>query len=257
MNIGTRIQTEHATAYALECWGACGLCGACMTGDSWSCEKPFLKWADGFKNRVVNEGLDDLLSKYFKGSAYTAAFYVGLKGTGAVIAADSMASHAGWSELVPYSQGTRPALVLGAVASQSVDNSASKAQYSITSAADIYGAFLSTDSTKSGTSGALYGGGFFAGGTVTAATKANPGQVTVVAHGLVTGNKVLISGVGGMTQLNGNVYTVIKIDDDNFTIGVDTTGYSTFTSGGLVEKQRNVDSGDTLLVSLVLTAASA
>ena len=32
-----------------------------------------LKWEDTFHNLVVNEGLQDLNNKYFKGSAYTAA----------------------------------------------------------------------------------------------------------------------------------------------------------------------------------------
>ena len=67
-----------------------------------------LRWADGFPNLVVTTGKNDLLNKYFLGSAYTAAFYVGLKGTGTIAAGDTMASHAGWSEITGYSNATRP-----------------------------------------------------------------------------------------------------------------------------------------------------
>lgn len=120
-----------------------------------------LKWTEEVHNTVVNTGLNDVLSKYFKGSAYTASFFVGLKDTGTIAAADTMASHAGWTEDATYSNSTRPALTLGSVASQSVDNSASKAVFNINGSTTIFGAFVTTDSTKSGTSGTLYGAADF------------------------------------------------------------------------------------------------
>jgi hypothetical protein len=116
-----------------------------------------LKWVEETPNTVVNAGLDDLLDKYLKGSTYTAAFYVWLKGTGSIAAGDTMASHAGWSEITAYSEGVRQTLTLGTVSSQSVDNSASKAAFSINGTATVAGAFVVTDSTKGGTSGTLYG----------------------------------------------------------------------------------------------------
>ena len=123
-----------------------------------------LKWTNDFDNLVTNEGLDDNLDKYLKGSTYTAAFYVGLTdGTPTVNAADTMSSHAGWTEVTDYSESTREALVLGTVASQSVDNSASKASYSINATATVGGAFITTVSTKGGTTGTLYGVGAFSG----------------------------------------------------------------------------------------------
>ncbi len=39
-------------------------------------------------------------------------------------------------------------------------------------------------------------------------------------------------GVVGMTQLNGNTYTVTVIDADHYSIGVDTTGFGAYVSGG-------------------------
>ena len=113
-----------------------------------------LKWREEVPNLVTNAGLNDLLDKYLKGSSYTAAFYVGLKGSGSAAAANTLASHSGWSEITAYS-GNRKALTLGSVSSQSVDNSASKASFAINGSATVAGAFVATAS--SGTSGTLYG----------------------------------------------------------------------------------------------------
>jgi hypothetical protein len=52
-------------------------------------------------------GKNDLLDKYFKGSAYTATWFLCLKGTGTAAVGDTLASHAGWAEVTPYS-GNRP-----------------------------------------------------------------------------------------------------------------------------------------------------
>lgn len=124
-----------------------------------------VKWSDEFDNLVVDQGLNDALDKYLKGSAYTAGFFVGLTdGTPTVAAGDTMASHAGWVEVVAYSEATRQALTLGAVSNKSVDNSASKASFSINSAATVGGAFVSVSNAKGGATGVLYGAGAFAGG---------------------------------------------------------------------------------------------
>lgn len=66
-------------------------------------------------------------------------------------------------------------------------------------------------------------------------SQANPGQVTTASnHGLVNGDKILITGVVGMTQANDKLYEVNRIDDTNFTIGVDTAGWTAYASGGVV-----------------------
>lgn len=135
-----------------------------------------LKWVEEIKNIVVNTGLDDILDKYWKGSGYTAAHYVGLVTGGtsplpAYAAGDTMASHAGWTEQTNYtnSPDVRPTLTLGSVSGQSVDNSASKASFSLAGASpdsiSIAGGFVTTDSTKGGTSGTLIAVANFTGGT--------------------------------------------------------------------------------------------
>lgn len=133
-----------------------------------------VKWVEEVENLVVNDGLNDLLSKYFKGSSYTAAFYVGLKGAGTVAAADTLASHGGWTEVTAYT-GNRKTLTLGSVASQSVDNSASAASFAINGSATVAGGFVATVAT--GTSGVLYGAADF--GTSRAVISGDTLNVTV------------------------------------------------------------------------------
>ena len=65
---------------------------------------------------------------------------------------------------------------------------------------------------------------------ITAITKANPGVVTAPYHGLATGDEVFLSGIEGMTELNGRTVTVTVTGTNTFSIGIDTTGYATFTS---------------------------
>lgn len=67
---------------------------------------------------------------------------------------------------------------------------------------------------------------------ITAITKANPGVITSASHGFSTGNKLYLAGIGGMTQLNGQVVTATVINANTFSIGIDTTNYTTYTSGG-------------------------
>lgn len=128
-----------------------------------------LKWIESFTNLVTNEGLNDSLDKHLNGNNYSAAWYLGLTGaTPNFAAANTMSSHAGWTEVTAYSESSRPALAFGSASGGSVNNSANKAVYTV-SADDtqIGGAFIVSNANKSGTSGVLYGGGAFAGGNKT------------------------------------------------------------------------------------------
>lgn len=126
-----------------------------------------LKWKDEFHNLVVNVGLKDMNDKYFTGSSYTAAWYIGLinnSPTPSLSGGDTALSHAGWSEFTGYSQSNRPTLSFSAstTADPSVISTASAAAFSITSTATIYGAFVISNATKGGTSGTLFSEGAFA-----------------------------------------------------------------------------------------------
>ena len=134
-----------------------------------------VKWVEEFDNLVTNVGLDDNLDKYLKGSTYTASWYVGLtSATPTVDATDTVASHVGWTEFTNYTEGTRVALQLGTVSSQSVDNSGNKAAFSInTNSSSIGGAYLvgnhaNANVKGNNTDGTLYGVGAFTGGNKSA-----------------------------------------------------------------------------------------
>ena len=122
-----------------------------------------LLWVEDFDNLVVDVRLNDSLDKHLKGSGYTAAWYVGVVGATPTFAVgDTMGgAHAGWTEQTTYDEATRPVLTLGTVASKSVDNSASKAVFTISGTVTLGGAFIVTTNNKGGTTGILYGGGVF------------------------------------------------------------------------------------------------
>lgn len=122
-------------------------------------------------NLVTTVGKNYLLDNGLAGSAYTAAFFLGLISSTsytAVNAADTMASHTGWLEAgianaPTYSQGARPTAAWSAAAAGSKSLSAALT-FSITSSGTVKGAFLTTVATKDGTTGTLYSAGTFTGG---------------------------------------------------------------------------------------------
>lgn len=133
------------------------------------------KWSDTFHNLVVNEGLQDMNSKYFKGSGYTAAWYLGLvegPGSGTTYAAgNTLATHAGWTELTAGTAytGNRKAVTFGTATTADpsvIDNSASPSSFAmLVNGTVVAGALLC--SVDSGTSGVLFSAGDFSGGDKT------------------------------------------------------------------------------------------
>lgn len=126
-----------------------------------------LRWTDTIKNLVTTAGKNDILDKYFEGSAYTAAWYMGLIGatsytTGPAVT-DTMSSHGGWVEDQSYTQGTRPTAAWNAASGASKAMSSARV-FSINASVTIKGCFLTTVSTKGGTTGTLYSAGTFSGG---------------------------------------------------------------------------------------------
>ena len=118
------------------------------------------KWVDIMSNLVVNTGLQDMNNKYFAGSGYTAAWYIGLvNGTSASTTfsgGDTLASHTGWDENSSY-VGTRKAVTFGAATladPSNINNSSSTASFSMNATANIAGAFVCN--VTSGTTGLLF-----------------------------------------------------------------------------------------------------
>lgn len=76
---------------------------------------------------------------------------------------------------------------------------------------------------------------------ITGATQANPCVISAV-NTYSPGDWVFIAGVGGMTQLNGNYYSVLAATGTTLTLGdlngnpINSTGYGAYTSGGIAAR---------------------
>lgn len=77
-------------------------------------------------------------------------------------------------------------------------------------------------------------------------TQADPAVVKANSHGFNDGEQVRISSVSGMSEINNRVYTVddaatntFSLDDETGTVNIDSTGFTAYTSGGLVEQVEN------------------
>lgn len=77
---------------------------------------------------------------------------------------------------------------------------------------------------------------------VTDITSANPGVVTTdLNHGYSTGDVVTMTGVVGMTGINSVPFTITVVDEKTFSLGVDTTSFGSYTSGGVaLPNDRNI-----------------
>lgn len=74
---------------------------------------------------------------------------------------------------------------------------------------------------------------------ITNITQANPAVVTIAGHGYVTGDKVFITAVVGMEQVNDVVFDVTLIGANTFSIGVDSTTYDAYVSDGTGQKLKS------------------
>lgn len=114
------------------------------------------QWED--HNLVTNEGLNSLLDIYFHGSTQITTWYLGVfEGNYTPVAGVTAATITSAStECTAYDEATRQAFDEAAASSQSITNSASKATFTFNATKTIYGAFLVSTSTKSGTTGTLF-----------------------------------------------------------------------------------------------------
>lgn len=136
-----------------------------------------LKWTDESKNLVVNVGLQYMAGVALTSTAQITTWYLGLYGAAASnnpAATDTMSSHIGWTEVTAYSESTRVAVTFAAATNANpsvVTNTASKAVFTINGTTTVGGAFLTSGSAKSGTTGTLF----------SAADFSSPGDRSVVS----------------------------------------------------------------------------
>lgn len=129
-----------------------------------------VKWTETFDNLVTTVGKNYLLDNGLAGSAYTAAFFMGLISLvsySAVAVGDTQASHAGWLEAgatnAPTYSGARKTAAWSAASAGSKALSAGLV-FTFTGSGTVKGCFLTTVSTVDGTTGTLYSAGLFTGG---------------------------------------------------------------------------------------------
>lgn len=80
-------------------------------------------------------------------------------------------------------------------------------------------------------------GNFFQEGeTITAITQANPCVITAPGNTIINGSTVIINNVSGMSQLNGNTYTVTATSGNDITINVDSTLFTAYTGNGSISR---------------------
>ena len=125
-----------------------------------------IKWTAEAKNLTTNKGRQDMNAKYFLGSSYTAAWFIGLVNntpTPSYAVADTMASHAGWVETTDYSGTDRATATFGtattadpSVISNSVASGGTVATFGITGTVTIDGAFLTATQDNSNNTGVLF-----------------------------------------------------------------------------------------------------
>ncbi len=155
---------EHAVAtgkYVVECFDKDGN----------------LKWVSESKNLVVNVGLQYMAGVALTSTAQITSWYVGLYGSGATnspAAGNTMSSHGTWTEVTDYSESTRALANFAAATNANpsvVTNTSNKAVFTINGTTVVGGAFLTSDSTKGGTTGTLF----------SAADFSSPGDRSVVS----------------------------------------------------------------------------
>lgn len=126
-----------------------------------------VKWTDTLcVNGITTAGLNHGLDIVFHAGTQVTTWYMGLvqgSSTPTYAAADTMGSHAGWTEYTAYSQTNRVAWDEGAAASGVMTNSTTM-DFSMNATGTVAGGFLTSSSTKGGTTGTLWMTSNFSGG---------------------------------------------------------------------------------------------
>lgn len=115
------------------------------------------------KNLVTNVGKNSVLDVYFHAATQITTWYIGLidnSGYSAVAAADTSASHTGWTEFTSYDEANRQEYTEAAASGQSITSSA-VATFTISATGTLRGMFLISNNTKGGATGTLFAATIF------------------------------------------------------------------------------------------------
>lgn len=129
-----------------------------------------LKWEEEVFNGIVDVGIQYMENVAFRSAtSQINPWYIGLvdnSGFSAFANADTMSSHTGWSEFTNYSEATRPEWTADAAASRAITNSTT-VDFSINGAGGtVKGIFVTSNNTKSGTTGTLWSTAAFSSNAV-------------------------------------------------------------------------------------------
>lgn len=117
-------------------------------------------------NDITNEGKNLIFDVMFNTATQivNTSWYIGLiniTSFTALAATDTMASHGGWQEFTTYTQANRPGWGSVASAAQTVTNS-TPVQFDMSATGTVKGLFITSNNTKSGTTGKLWSTALFA-----------------------------------------------------------------------------------------------
>jgi hypothetical protein len=134
-------------------------------------------------NAVVNAGLDNILDVCFKVGTQAATWHMGLIDDAATLSnTDTMASHAGWTEVTTYDEADRPAWTPGYLGVGQIGN-ITFTDFTMNSAKTLYGIFIVDDNQKGLAVGNLWSTAKFSGGDKTVEI----GDVVRVLYSLTAG----------------------------------------------------------------------
>ena len=133
-----------------------------------------LKWEENNPNKIVSVGLQYMAGAGLTSTTPITTWYIGLidgATTPTYVAGDQMSGHSGWTEFTNYSSPANrgaPTFTAATAATPSVVTNATAVAFTISSTGGtVAGAFLTSSSTKSGTSGTLFSESNFTGGNRT------------------------------------------------------------------------------------------
>jgi hypothetical protein len=115
------------------------------------------KWAE--TNICTTEGLNNLLDVHFSKGTQITQWFVGIYNTDTTPVVGMTYAAPSFTESTHYSGATRPIWVEAGVSGKSVNNSANKASFTISTSETIYGAALFGGGTAATTKGDTAGGG--------------------------------------------------------------------------------------------------